>query len=315
VELEHDNLRAALEYAISAGATEQSSRILFALWRFWQARGYLREGRVWADRVLALTGATWPQRSRSLEAAGGLAYWMADQEATRRAYQELYEQAQAHGSVLERANAAYNLSFTFFVSDANSDAEAERLLNQSITGYREVGDRGGIARAAWALGTMLAQGKDRSHEQLLRARGYAMEAYEQHRASENQFDVGWDLFALGMIALKVGDLGEAAERWREGLQMFVNAGDTSGLVIMVSNFGEIALAQGDLDRHATLVGAWSAVARRTGVGLGDLMHANDGRALAEDIAPEHRAALERGLAMSDAEGVAYALATEVANPA
>ena len=33
VELEHDNLRAALEYAISAGATEESSRILFALWR------------------------------------------------------------------------------------------------------------------------------------------------------------------------------------------------------------------------------------------------------------------------------------------
>ena len=312
VELEHDNLRAALESALSDGRTEESSRLLFALWRFWQSRGYLREGRVWADRVLALSGATLPQRMRSLEAAGGLAYWMADQDATRRIYGEMYERAKAHGSAAERANAAYNLSFTYFVSNAHNDAEAERLLNESIAAYREIGDHDGIARAAWALSTMLAQGRDHPPERLLRAQGLATEAYEHHRSAENRFNIGWDLFVLGLIALKMGDLREADARWREGLQIFVDAGDTSGLVIMLSNFGEIALAQGDLDRHATLVGAWTAVAQRTGVGLADLMRDNDGRALPTDIAPEHRAALERGRAMSDAEALAYARETEVA---
>ena len=312
VELEHDNLRAALESALSDARTEESSRLLFALWRFWQSRGYLREGRVWADRVLALSGATLPQRMRSLEAAGGLAYWMADQDATRRIYGEMYERAKAHGSAAERANAAYNLSFTYFVSNAHNDAEAERLLNESIAAYREIGDHDGIARAAWALSTMLAQGRDHPPERLLRAQGLATEAYEHHRSAENRFNIGWDLFVLGLIALKMGDLREADARWREGLQIFVDAGDTSGLVIMLSNFGEIALAQGDLDRHATLVGAWTAIAQRTGVGLADLMRDNDGRALATDIRPEHRAALDRGRAMSDAEALAYARETEVA---
>ena len=315
VELEHDNLRAALEYALSGGRTEESSRLLFALWRFWQSRGYLREGRVWADRVLLQSGATLPQRMRSLEAAGGLAYWMADQVATGRIYGEMYELSKAHGSAAERANAAYNLSFTFFVSNEHNDAEAERLLNESIAAFREVGDRDGVARAAWALSTMLAQGRGLPPERILRAQRLATEAYEHHRSAENRFNIGWDLFVLGLIALKRPDLREADARWREGLQIFVDAGDTSGLVIMLSNFGEIALAQGDLDRHATLVGAWTAVAQRTGVGLADLMRDNDGRALAADIASEHRAALDRGLAMSNAEGIAYALATEVAKTA
>lgn len=306
VDLEHDNLRAALDYAIATGASDEASRLLFALWRFWQSRGHLREGRLWADRVLALAGATRSQRLRTLEAAGGLAYWMGDEEATRRAYGEAYETAK-DGSAAERALAAYNLSFTYFVSNAHNDALAERLLSESIAGYREVGDSAGLAAAAWALATMLAQGRGHPRERLLRARGLAVEAYEQHRRQDNRFNIGWDQFVLGLVALKLGELDEAAARWREGMQIFVDAGDSSGLVIMLSNFGEIALAEGDLERHATLVGAWTAVARRTGVGLASLMRDNDGRAVAEDIGADRKAALDRGLAMSDAAAVAYAL--------
>ena len=104
----------------------------------------------------------------------------------------------------------------------------------------------------------------------------------------------------------------AQERWREATKIFTDAGDTSGIVIMISNFGELALAQGDLDRHATLVGAWTAIGRRTGVGLAGLMRTNEGRAIVEDIAADRQPALQRGLAMSDAEAIAYALATEPA---
>src|SRR5438552_8851721 len=54
VELEHDNLRAALEFAISDGRSDDAARLVYALWRFWQSRGYLREGRSWAERAVAV---------------------------------------------------------------------------------------------------------------------------------------------------------------------------------------------------------------------------------------------------------------------
>jgi len=68
--VEHDNLRAALAWARArdAGDTGASSRdtreraeiglrLAGALWRFWRARGYLREGRAWLDAALARTAA------------------------------------------------------------------------------------------------------------------------------------------------------------------------------------------------------------------------------------------------------------------
>jgi hypothetical protein len=42
------------------------------------------------------------------------------------------------------------------------------------------------------------------------------------------------------------------------------------------------------------------------VGLSDVIGLNEQRAVIEDIPAEHRAALERGLAMSDDEAVVYA---------
>src|SRR5439155_209775 len=93
VELEHDNMRAALEHAIVRGNSDTASRLLFALWRFWQVRGYLREGLVWAERVLALAGSDPRSRMPALETAGGLAYWMGDLSATERYYREAYELA------------------------------------------------------------------------------------------------------------------------------------------------------------------------------------------------------------------------------
>lgn len=53
IEDEHDNLRAALRWALETGEAETALRLVAALWQFWLARGYLREGRRWLDEALA----------------------------------------------------------------------------------------------------------------------------------------------------------------------------------------------------------------------------------------------------------------------
>src|SRR2546430_14617307 len=44
LELEHDNLRAALAWATTGRHVELALRLGTALWRFWQMRGYIDEG-------------------------------------------------------------------------------------------------------------------------------------------------------------------------------------------------------------------------------------------------------------------------------
>ena len=63
VEIEHDNLRAALEWSLSGGELEPGLRIVGALWEFWMDRGYAPEGQSQAERFLARAEAAAPTRT------------------------------------------------------------------------------------------------------------------------------------------------------------------------------------------------------------------------------------------------------------
>jgi predicted ATPase len=78
VEREHANLRAALGWALESSDTTTGFRLVWALRRFWGARGHLREGGAWAEHILACDaadGATAPRllRARALWVAGAIA--------------------------------------------------------------------------------------------------------------------------------------------------------------------------------------------------------------------------------------------------
>jgi predicted ATPase len=303
LEREHGNLRAALEFLIASGAADEASRLVFALWRFWQSRGHLREGRMWADRALALPGPSHDARLRALEAAGGLLYWMGDLLAARGYYRQMYDLAADDRD--ERGQAAYNIAFTFIV-DAADIPTGRAFLEESLAVFRAKDDRAGIGRAAWALASTYIMGLDHSREEFLRGRSFAEEALAQHRPLENRFDVAWDLHSVGLSSLKLGDYERARLAWSEALDIFSAADDSSGIVLMLSHFAELAKAAGDLERHDTLVGAWTALEQRTGVGLASVWVTSEKRAAASDIPPERRVALERGLAMKTDEALAFA---------
>ncbi len=315
VELEHDNMRAALEHAIVAANAEAASRLLFALWRFWQVRGYLREGMLFAERVLAGTVPDASSRLRALESAGGLAYWLGDIGATERYYREAYELAGSLGAEAERAKNAYNLSFAYMFAGPSEHPKAFALLEEALAIFRKGGDRASIGRTAWALGSLYSEGPDKTHEDFLKATRFAHEALAEHRALGNRFDIAWDLYGTGLAALKLGELDNSERDWREALQMFADAGDTSGVVLNLSNFAELAKARGDLERLYTLVGATAALSERTGVGLATLFGVTEGRTLATDVPPTHRPAFDRGFAMKTDEAIAFALAPQPAKTA
>jgi predicted ATPase len=53
LETDHDNLRAALDLCLNTAPLTLSALLLAgALWRFWDLRGYLTEGRTWLAEAL-----------------------------------------------------------------------------------------------------------------------------------------------------------------------------------------------------------------------------------------------------------------------
>jgi predicted ATPase/class 3 adenylate cyclase len=74
LEVEHDNMRAALTWASERKVVEVALRLGGALRWFWMARGYHSEGRRWLEEALAIDGRGSPEsRSMALAGAGMLA--------------------------------------------------------------------------------------------------------------------------------------------------------------------------------------------------------------------------------------------------
>ncbi len=77
---EHPNLCSCMEHALQHGLAEQAARLAEGLWRFWELRGRLSEGRAWLDRCLGATLALGDAllRAQLLDGLGMLAWRQGD---------------------------------------------------------------------------------------------------------------------------------------------------------------------------------------------------------------------------------------------
>ena len=153
LERENENFRAALTYATERPLTEVALRLVSALWRFWQKRGYLTEARRRADAVLALPGARDDPRlaARAFEAAGGIAWWQGQLTDIVGYYTR--EPRLSGGSSATSAgiaNALYNLGLCGFQTQ-DWDA-ATSLLDEAAALFTKLGDDRGIGNVEWAYG-------------------------------------------------------------------------------------------------------------------------------------------------------------------
>ena len=320
LELEHDNLRAALETTITRAMGDEACRLISALWRFWQVRGHLVEGGQWASRVLALPlDAVAPLvRMRLYEAAGGMAYWRGELDIVKDFYSRALEIADTYGDESEQANAAYNLSFVFGIPSIDGSRtslpRALELVRVARTKWTKAGDRPGQGRASWALATYLHFGRPGEVEpaKLEEARALTEEALSIHRERTNRFDIAWDLHLLGMIDVKRGRLNEAAQSFREAAGLFAADNDLSGLAVIASDTATLAAARKQRERQAVLVGIADTLAKKSGTGLLNNLRTQDGRPMPPDISPDLQAEVRRGQAMDTATGIAFALEDPVA---
>src|SRR5215211_3906572 len=148
---EHANIRAALRWAVEAGQADRAQAAAGALWRFWQQRGHLAEGRRWLEEVLAMPsgqGPT-PARAKALTGAGGIAWWQEDMAAAQVFYEQALAIERELGDPARIAEALYNQGF---ILGARGDFDAAvRLFEESLALFRGAGDETGMARAEWMI--------------------------------------------------------------------------------------------------------------------------------------------------------------------
>ena len=260
-EREHDNLRAAMAFAVDQADADLAMRLFSAMWRFWQMRGYLPEGRAHADRALALPGGSAEIRLRALDAAGGIAYWQGDVLTSRAIYKQQGELARELGDEAAIAEATYNESFTLSLDPGEAEA-GRALAEDALQRFRKLGDRRGEGKALWGVVNSWVFSDEV---------GPAMDLVEQSitiaRELDDRFQLGWGLFTRGLIAVRAKEPEIARQSYGEAIGIFGETGDLTGYVLVLDGFAVLEWSYGDRDKAMRLAGAAVAIQDVTGLGL------------------------------------------------
>ncbi len=312
LDLEHDNMRAAITWLDQAGDVESALHLCSRLFWFWYMRGYLSEGRRWLERGLARAlDAPDPVRARALLGLGMLAHWQGDDTRAAPCLGESVTLSQASGDQWGTAFALGILGI--LAEDAGDFARAATLQMEGLKRARANGDRANAALGLTHLG-VIAWGQGDPEK--------AIPMWEEALEAQREVGDGWgasvSLNYLGLAACGQNEFALAASYLRESLSLQWAMHTQEEVAHGIANFGVLAAASGQHALAARLLGAAESRREAFGLRLQEPERSTYGQAASAAQAGLSRemfaACWAAGQALAPAQAVAEALATEPDSP-
>jgi predicted ATPase/DNA-binding CsgD family transcriptional regulator len=259
--------RAELQSALAAAAAidVDAALELFSDLRYhWAVGGFLREGRGWASRLLALPGGDPERRLPAVITAAWLGLLQGDlAEASELlgAAESLVGSTDAtHGAADTRAAEVIELrrwrgTHAMFSGDPGA---AQEHFESSICAASDAGLPAESLLAQFQLTTA------RSHLRRADAAGPATVALHHAEAIGETWMRSHALWSLALAAFVDGDLGEGETKAREALAVEQGLDDPVGMCLMLEVLCWIDARRGGNDRAAILLGAAATQWRRIG---------------------------------------------------
>jgi predicted ATPase/DNA-binding XRE family transcriptional regulator len=246
LEMEHDNLRAALSWSLtSKGDAEMGLKLTGALSHFWYVREHHSEARMWLQRALERPSGDTAARAKVLVGAGRLAWFQGE---LRRGNALLEESLALYGDLGDDAGAAFTLLVLGRIAVSQGDRErGATLAEKGLASFRQQKNKWGIARALIVLGdAALFEG------QVDRATTNFQRSLDLSRDLEDSEGVALSLLYLGRAAHMRAETTRSATLLKESLVVFKESGDLRGIAEVLLELGRVARAQGDSMRALAL---------------------------------------------------------------
>ena len=304
---EHDNIRAALRWALPDVDSQLALRIAGSSATFWWVRGHWTEGRRWCEEALARTGVEQPAlRAKTLEGAAHLAYRQQDYSRAK----ELVEDGLAICDGLgDASRTARMLRIQGLVASGEGDYEAFRaLVERSAAHAREAGDGWALMMALNNLGYLALESREMD-----RAMELFEEALQAARTRGDQRTECLLLENLGLARLERGEAAAAGADFAASLRQAQRLGFLEMAADDLMGIAAVAASRGRLDDAALLLGGARQQRELIGAGLDPVEARVEAKIAAEvqrELAPTSYAeALRSGRDQRFDELVVFALAT------
>ena len=244
-DVEIDNFRFALDWLFQTLDLDWGLRLCVALFRFWDMREHLTEGRARLETVLRLAGADRSkERARVSHFLGALATAQGDYPAAEHFLEQslsLYEELGDESGIAASLNA-----LAVSARDRGDYSAAQSNFERSLACWRMLSDRLAIARCLHNLANVVKVRGDYP-----RARWALREATDIFEELGDRSGAAWSINQQGDIARAQGDMAAARELYQRALSAFREAGDPWGSARSLTDLAYIDCEQGDhLAAHA-----------------------------------------------------------------
>jgi tetratricopeptide (TPR) repeat protein len=236
---EIDNLRYALDWLCETQDLDWGLRLSVALFRFWDMRELLTEGRARLETVLRMAG---PERSKERARVslflGALASAQRDYAAAERFLEQslfFYEELADQSGIAASLNA-----LAVSARDRGDYSAAENNFARSLACWRVLSDRSAIARCLHNLANVVKIRGDYP-----RAQWALREATNIFAELGDKSGAAWSINQQGDIARAQGDMAAARELYQRALLAFREAGDQWGSARSLTDLGSIECERGD----------------------------------------------------------------------
>jgi predicted ATPase/DNA-binding CsgD family transcriptional regulator len=268
LEVEHDNLRAALEWLAEEKEIERGLRLAASLLRFWWFRGHLIEGRAHLESLLGLSGTPVRDevRAKALHALAVLIYRQADDAAgdwsvARFRLDESLEIYRGLGNETRVAAVLQDLGRV--CAELGEWNAAREFLDESMKIVRRLGNEPGIALSLFILGRMYWL-----KEEYATSRALIEEGFGIFRELGDKFWIDASLVYLGYIDCEEGRFDAARARFVQMNEVVPLRRFPWGATYTLEGFARLAAAEGEAERALRLGGATAALRRTYGVSIG-----------------------------------------------
>jgi len=240
-DLEIDNYRSALDWLFENKDLDWGLRLCMALFRFWDMREHLAEGRARLEHILRLAGQGYTkQRARISVLLAALSSAQGDFPAGGRfaeVSRSLYEELNDRWGIAASLNA-----LGIGQRDSGDYESAQNNLERSLECWRALPNQLETARCLHNLANVA-----KLRGNFFRARVALREATSIFEEVGDRSGAAWSINQQGDIAREQGELDDATEHYRLALDTFREAGDHWGCARSLADLGVVYSEQRKYD--------------------------------------------------------------------
>jgi non-specific serine/threonine protein kinase len=270
LEGEHDNLRAALAWALESRRIEAGLRIGIAISRFWEIRGYVQEGFSWFERLLVQADeeVSVDVRVNALVFTTFLAMFLSNAPATVSYAREAVNLAEA---TYDESDPILIFALSGLASAAQAAGDYQTAfitVERTIRIYRESGPAFNLGMALIVQGGIAIE---LGYYDIARAR--LQEGLTLARQAGDAFRTAYSLNSLGDLARCEQNYAEAQTNYEEAIALLRELGAMHDLASPLQNLGHACLHLGDVERAHALFNESLAAhhAQQNALGMADCL--------------------------------------------